>query len=100
MRQKSVLSHTFMICVALLLLPSDALANCIKHAKSATSYQIIDSHTILFTGGTNGEFLVKTLPFDAYPPPSVGITKDTLCTGDSILINLNFMPVLDVSPVK
>jgi hypothetical protein len=77
-----------------------ALADCVYGAKSKTRFQVLDSNTLLLTGGYGGTIIVK-IYCCVYSSSSVTILKDDFCSYESsaLYIDGNVTDVRDVKKV-
>lgn len=77
---------------------TSAHADCVINAKEATRFQVLDSHTIILSGGIAGQILIKSLDFFSRTS-SVTVLKDTFCDFDSDVLYVDGETV-DVQQVK
>lgn len=78
--------------------PFHAQADCVLSAKSATSYQLLDNHTILLSGGIAGSILIKSFAFFS-PGSQVTVLKDNFCDFENAVLYVNGETV-DAQQVK
>ncbi len=60
-------------------------ADCVWNAKSKRSFQRIDNHTILLTGGPGPDILIKTWSF-VYSTSTVAVLKDSFCSHENAVL--------------
>jgi hypothetical protein len=66
-----------------LALPSQA--DCVINAKSKTKFTVLDSHTILLSGGIGPDIIIKTYAFLS-SSSSVTVLKDSFCSFESAVL--------------
>jgi len=86
----------FILCIALLAF-TNACADCVVGAKSKTHYQVLDTHTILLSGGGN-HILIKSFSF-FYSSSQVSVLKDNFCDFEIAVLYVDGQ-VVDVQQVK
>ena len=92
------------ICLALAawicLVVTPAFADCVYGAKSKTNFQILDSNTLLLSGGFGGSIILK-IYCCVYSSSSVTILKDSFCSFESsaIYIDGDVVAVRDVKKI-
>ncbi len=59
-----------------------AYADCVYFAKSKLSFRVIDSHTLILSGGPGPDILIKTFAF-INKTSSILVLKDSFCSYDS-----------------
>ena len=57
-----------------------AQADCVWDGKSATSYKLLNSNTVMFTDAYGGGFIVKTYSYLTSYPDNVYVIKDSFCS--------------------
>lgn len=67
------------------LLVSSTYADCVYFAKSKLSFRVIDSHTLILSGGPGPDILIKTFAF-INKTSSVVVLKDSFCSYDSAVL--------------
>lgn len=87
-----------MTVAACALCATAAHADCVIGAKSETSFRVLDSNTILLSGGYSGGILIKSFSF-FYPTSTVSVLKDDFCDFDSDVLYVDGETV-DVQQVK
>ena len=65
---------------------SAAMADCIYDAKSATSYRLINSNTVMFTDAYGNGFIIKTYDYLTSYPSEVYVIKDDFCSYEDDVI--------------
>lgn len=73
-------------------------AECVLNAKSKVSFQVIDSHTIMLTGGLGKGIIIKTFAF-LTSVSKVTVLKDDFCDYESAVLYVDG-EVIDVQQVK
>jgi hypothetical protein len=89
------------ICLSILILLAAcnaAVADCILNAKSKTTYEVLDSHTILLKGGIGNAILVKSFAF-FHSSSQVTVLKDSFCDFESAVLYVDG-EVVDAQQVK
>lgn len=84
--------------VASLAVSQNAYAGCVISAKSKTSFTVLDSHTIVLTGGVGNNILIRTFSF-IYSSSTVTVLKDDFCDFDSAVLYIDG-EVADVQRVE
>ena len=87
-----------MVIAAYALCVSAAHADCVYGAKSETSFRVLDSNTILLSGGYAGQILIKSFSFFT-SVSNVTVLKDDFCDFDSSVLYVDGETV-DVQQVK
>jgi hypothetical protein len=82
------MKYTLTILAAVLSLSTSASADCVVNAKAKLRFQVLDSHTILFTGGGGSDFIVKTFAF-VTRGSDIRILKDDFCSHDSAVLYID-----------
>lgn len=91
------MKYLLLILTAVLSLTLTCHADYVTGAKSKTKYQILDSHTILLTGGHGPDILIKTWEFlSKYD--TIAVLKDSFGSYDSAVLYVNEKPI-DVTQV-
>jgi hypothetical protein len=86
------------VCALVLLGTSPLRADCAYGAKSKTQFQILDSNTILLTGGYGGQIVVK-IYCCVMQSSNVTVLKDDFCSYESSVLYIDGN-VIDVRDVK
>lgn len=68
--------------------PLVAHADCVINARTKTQYRILDSHTVLLSGGVGSEILIKTFSFFS-PGSQVSVLKDSFCDYESSVLYID-----------
>jgi hypothetical protein len=84
--------------VVAFLIAGPASADCVIGAKSKTQYQVLDSHTIMLSGGYGGQIILKSFQF-FQPSSQVSVLKDSFCDFDNAVLYIDGEPV-DIQQVK
>lgn len=84
--------------MAAFLIASSAHAECVIGAKSKTQFQVLDSHTIMLSGGYGGQIILKSFQF-FNSSSQVTILKDSFCDFEDAVLYIDGEPV-DVQQVK
>lgn len=87
-----------MTIAACALCATAAHADCVVGAKSETSFRVLDSNTILLSGGYPAQILIKSFSFFS-PTSNVSVLKDDFCDFDSNVLYVDGETV-DVQQVK
>lgn len=74
---KLLLKIGIFCCIA-----SSTFADCVYFAKSKLSFRVIDSHTLILSGGPGPDILIKTFAF-INKTSSVLVLKDSFCSYES-----------------
>ena len=90
--------HKIIFKVILLTLALDANADCVIGAKSKTNFQIIDSHTILLSGGIGKNIIIKTFSYFTNNS-TVTVLKDSFCDYENAVLYVDG-DVVDAQQVK
>jgi hypothetical protein len=90
---KSLALAPLLLCCAI-----QAQADCVVNATSKTTYEVLDSHTILLKGGAGGAIMVKSFSF-FYSSSSVRVLQDSFCDFASAVLYVDGEPI-DVQQVK
>jgi len=75
-----------------------ANAECVVGAQSAITFRVLDTHTIVLSGGPSGAILIKSFAF-FNTSSSVSVLKDDFCDFDSNVLYVDGEAV-DVQQVK
>jgi len=70
---------------ASITLTGSAWADCVYGAKDKTSYTVLDSHTIMLSGGYGPDIIKKTYSF-FNAASSVSVLKDSFCSYESAVL--------------
>lgn len=70
------------------MLTASAQADCVFNAKAKTTFKVLDSHTILFTGGFGPDFVVKVFELVS-SLSNVSILKDDFCSFESAVLYID-----------
>lgn len=72
-------------------------ADCVFGAKAKTSFTVLDSHTIILSGGYGRRIFIKTFAF-LPRNPSLVVLKDSFCSyaDDVLYVNEELIGVTDV----
>ncbi|MDC6177370.1 hypothetical protein [Ralstonia solanacearum] len=81
-----------------LLAVTTAHADCVVGASLATTFRVLDSHTIVLYSGSTPKILIKTFSF-FYPSSSVTVLKDSFCDFESAVLYVDNQAV-DAQQVK
>lgn len=84
--------------ISLILTSQLAYSECVIGVKGSTKYQVIDSHTLILTGGYGGTFLLKSFSF-FQPTSQVTVLSDSFCDFASAVLYVDGQKV-DVQQVK
>jgi len=84
--------------MAAFLIAGPAAADCVIGAKSKTQYQVLDSHTIMLSGGYGGQIILKSFQF-FQPSSQVAVLKDSFCDFENAVLYIDGEPV-DIQQVK
>ncbi len=75
-----------MIFISLLITVSQA--DCVYGAKDKTSFQVLDSNTLLLKGGYGSNIIIKTYAY-FYSSSDVQVLKDSFCSYDSAVLYID-----------
>jgi hypothetical protein len=75
-----------------------ANAECVLGAQEATTFRVLDTHTIVLSGGPSGAILIKSFAF-FNSSSNVSVLKDDFCDFDSNVLYVDGEAV-DVQQVK
>jgi hypothetical protein len=75
-----------------------ASAECVIGARNSTAFRVLDSHTLVLSGGPSGAILIKSFAFFT-TSSSVSVLKDDFCDFDSNVLYVDGEAV-DVQQVK
>ena len=91
------MKHLLHTIIAALMLALPSQADCVINAKSKTKFTILDSHTILLSGGTGPDIIIKTFEF-LNSSSSIMVLKDSFCSLESAVLYVDGKPI-DVNQV-
>lgn len=83
--------------LALLSFCSIAYADCVYGAKSKSSYVVLDSKTIMLTGGFGSDIIIKTYSYITRYS-SISVLKDSFCSYENSVLYVDGN-VVDASQV-
>ena len=63
-------------------------ADCVYGAKAKTSYQVLDSKTLMLKGGYGSNIIIKTYSY-FYSSSSVQVLKDSFCSYDNAVLYID-----------
>lgn len=86
------------IFTLLFLLILNANADCVYGAKNKTGYTVLDSNSVVLSGGYGYNILVKTYCY-IYSNPSITVLKDSFCSYDNAVLYIDG-EVCDAREVK
>jgi hypothetical protein len=74
-----------------------ASAGCVVGAKMATTFTVLDSHTLILHSGSHN-IMIKTFAF-FYPSSSITVLKDSFCSFESAVLYIDGQ-VVDAQQVE
>lgn len=90
--------YIIVVGILLMVFVSSAGADCVYGAKSKTSFTVLDSNTIILSGGLGPRILIKTYCF-IYYSSELTILKDSFCSYDDAVLYVDG-EVCDVQLVR
>lgn len=72
----------------LAFMTSTSYADCVFGAKSKSSYVVLDSRTIMLTGGFGADIIIKTISY-INRFSSVSILKDSFCSYERAVLYID-----------
>ncbi|BCM02930.1 hypothetical protein [Ralstonia pseudosolanacearum] len=92
------MARKYLFAVLALLAATTAHADCVVGASLATTFRVLDSHTIVLYSGSTPKILIKTFSF-FYASSSVTVLKDSFCDYASAVLYVDGQAV-DAQQVK
>ena len=84
MKQKSILTILLFSLVTL----TSVQADCVYGAKDKTSFQVLDSTTLMLKGGYGSNIIIKTYAY-FYSSSDVKVLKDSFCSYENAVLYID-----------